>query len=263
MASTGSLGRIRTSLGIGRILEQKGYKVDTADRFQPNLLFVYNLYAYFSLQNKNRPATVFASRRTSPLPIPRPDDVKAILNDFHARIRSIIDDAWKEWLDIPWRGKLVFTKRARAMLVFDFVVRRAREAFDGDPNIRVIVKHQTVKFLFKDKLLIRFKKSSEKGIGSNIMTQAVLDFVDPQRTIPDLVFDIMKVEVCYRPDELGISLEEVAVVARTEHARIWAYPLDRAGGTVVPLPIATPDESPAVVIPRQPRSDRKAEDEGE
>ena len=197
------------------------------------------------------------------MPIPRPDDVKAILSDFHVRIRAIIDDAWKEWLDIPWRGKLVFEKRARAMLVFDFVVRRARETFDGDPNIRVIVKHQTVKFLFKDKLLIRFKKSSAKGIGSNIMTQAVLDFVDPQRAIPDLLFDIMKVEVCYQPDELGVTLAEVAVVARTEHTRVWAYPLERMGATVVPLPIVTPDESPAVVIPRQPRPDRKADAEGE
>ncbi len=197
------------------------------------------------------------------MPIPNPENVQAILADFHDRIRLVVDEAWKEWLGIPWRGKLVYEPRARAMLVFDFIARRAREEFDGDPNIHVITKKQTVQFLFKREVLIRFKKGNARGIGSNIPTRAVLDFIDPQRTIPGLLPDIMKVEVCWSPDDLGIDLHEVSVVARNESARLWAYPLDRTvpSAGIIPMPPRTPDETPPAVVPRQPVPDEKSQDE--
>ena len=130
------------------------------------------------------------------MPIPCPDEVREILCDFHDRIRAVVDGAWEEWLTLPYRGRFVFPARARAVIVFDFIARRAQEEFDGDPNIKVLVKKQTVQFLFRDRVLTRFKKGNGKGIGSNIITQAVLDFVDPQRNIPGLVPHLLKVEFC-------------------------------------------------------------------
>lgn len=189
------------------------------------------------------------------MPIADQDAVRAVLADFHDRLRKVVDGAWAEWLEIPWRGRLVYEPRARAVLVFDFIARRARDVFAGDPHIHVITQKQTIKFLFKDHVVIRFKKGNSKGVGSNITTQAVLDFIDPQRMIPGLVPEIMKVEVCWSPDDLGIDLSEVAVVARDKTKRIWAYPIDRAEplSTVVPLPTRAPDETPPAVVPRLPQ----------
>lgn len=189
--------------------------------------------------------------------------VKAILEEFHIRLRQVVDQAWEELRAFP-SGKLVFPARARAVLMFDYIARKALEEFAGDPNIRVIVKNQTVQFLFKNQVLLRFKKGNPNGVGSNISTQAVLDFIDPNRVIPGLLPDLFKVECCYAPDRLGIGLQEVAVVARNRTARIWAYTLDRpaeAGG-VVPLPTRAPDGTPPAVLPRQRRIGEEANAKG-
>lgn len=195
--------------------------------------------------------------------IPDQTEVKEILGDFEDRIRAVVDRAWQEWLDLPNRGRFVFINRVRAVLVFDFIARLAQQEFADDPNIHVIVKRQTVQFLFRQSVLVRFKKGNAKGIGSNIITSTVLDFVDPERTIPGLVPEIMKVEICYSPDTLGLALYEVAVVARNEDRRIWAYPIDKAppAAPVMHIPARGPDLTPPTATPRQPKPDDKIDNQ--
>lgn len=196
------------------------------------------------------------------MPVPDKDEVKSVLSDFHERLRLVVDGAWDEWNEFPGKGKLVFPARARAVLVFDYIARRALETFDGDKDIHVIVKKQTIQFLFNDRVLLRFKKGNAKGVGSNIRTRAVPDFIDPNRQIPGLIPEIMKVEVCYAVDELGVRLDGVAVVARDQTSRIWSYPLDRreSGENVVPMPPRAPDSTPPKVVPRQPDAEEKSDD---
>lgn len=197
--------------------------------------------------------------------VPPIDDVKDVLTDFEDRIRHVIERAWQEWLDFPDRARFVFMRRMRATFVFDRIAGHAISEFSNDENIRVLIKKQTVQFLFKDKVIARFKMSNAKGVGSNIPTQAVLDFVDPQGVIPGLVPEIMKVEIGYRPDDLGLSLDEVAVIARNRHRRIWAYPIQRGGPSaeVVPIPPRSPDATPPTVVPRRPAAeeDEKSREE--
>ena len=181
--------------------------------------------------------------------VPAEDDVRAILGDFERRLRAVIDRAWAEWMDCELRGRLIFP-RAKADIVFDFIARHALAEFADDKDIHVIAKNATVKFLFKDTVLVRFKKGNSKGVGSNIETQAVLDFIDPERKLFDLP-DILKVEVCYLPDRLGTKIEEVAVVARDRNKRIWAYPLDVEGGAeivAIPTRPAPTPTAPTVTV---------------
>lgn len=190
------------------------------------------------------------------MPVPIENDVKRILDDFERRLRGVVDRAWGDWLALPDRGRFVFVARVRAVLVFDAIARHALTEFDGDPNIRVIVMgRQTVHFLFKDTVLVRFKKGNAKGVGSNIETQAVLNFIDPQGVIPGLVPEILKVEICYTPDPLGVDLEEVAVVARDRRQRLWSYPIHRPSAPVAEIPPRAPDHTPPAVVPRQPQRD--------
>jgi hypothetical protein len=189
------------------------------------------------------------------MPTPTKDDVKAIIGNFEDRLRAVVDRAWQEWLETPNRGRFVFLARVRAVLVFDTIARHAIAEFDKDPNIRVMVKgRQTVHFLFKDTVLVRFKKGNLKGVGSNIETQAALNFIDPQGVIPGLVPEIMKIEVCYMLDTLGVDLAEVAVVARDREQRIWSYPIERQrpSAPVIGIPPRAPDDTPPVVVPRKP-----------
>jgi hypothetical protein len=187
------------------------------------------------------------------VPIPAEQDVRDILEQFHARLRKVIDRAWEEWMACDVRGRLIFA-RPKADIVFDFIARYALIEFGDDADIHVIAKNSTVKFLFKDTVLLRFKKGNSKGIGSNIETNAVLDFIDPQRKLFDLP-NILKIEVCYQPDKLGTLIQDVAVVARDRNKKIWAYPLDgERGADVLPMrsPASPPDTGAPIVTVRKP-----------
>ena len=191
------------------------------------------------------------------MPVPKMSEVRALLEEFEPRIRETIDRAWQEWMAYPDKGKLVFLARFRATFIFDSIARNAMLEFASDKKIRVKVEKQTVKFLFKDQVFTRFKKGNCRGVGSNIETQAVLDFIDPNRTIPGLLPDILRVEFCYAIDELGLGVSEVAVVARDINRRIWAYQIDRAvpSAAVYPFPSPLPDVTPPTVFPRNPIAD--------
>jgi hypothetical protein len=192
------------------------------------------------------------------MPVPAEDDVRAVLADFHRRLRLVIDRAWSEWMDSGLGGRLIFA-RAKSDVVFDFIARHALAEFGDDDEIHVLAKRATVQFLFKDTVLLRFKKGNAKGIGANIETQAVLDFIDPERHLFELP-DILKVEVCYQPDRLGTQVKEVAVVARDRNKRIWAYELEaERGADIVPFPPRpSPAPTPPTVAPKKPAEDTDA-----
>ena len=38
---------------------------------------------------------------------PTVDDVRSILCDFELRMRSVLNDAWDEWMEIPDRGRIL------------------------------------------------------------------------------------------------------------------------------------------------------------
>jgi hypothetical protein len=177
--------------------------------------------------------------------------IKDILKDFELRMRAILEGAWQDWLAMTNRA--IFSPRSRASMVFDFIKTRALTEFDGDRNIRAIPKGQTVHFLFRDRVLLRFKKANASGLGSNIETQAVLEFIDPQ--IPLFAMPpIFRVEVCYRLDKLATQMTTLAVTARQGKTKLWSYELARsAGAEIIPLP--TPprgDDAPPEVRVRKP-----------
>lgn len=179
------------------------------------------------------------------------DLVKKVLEDFELRMRDLLEGAWEDWQGLS--HKALLSPRSRASIVFDFIKSRALAEFDGDPDIRPIPKGQTVHFLFRDRVLVRFKKANSAGLGSNIETRAVIEFVDPQFPLFPLP-PVYHVEVCYHLDKLATRMDMLAVTARQRNTKLWAYELERVGSAaVVPLP-GPPhaDATPPEVRPRKP-----------
>ncbi|MBW7835809.1 MAG: hypothetical protein H3C28_04165 [Sphingomonadales bacterium] len=192
------------------------------------------------------------------MPIANIDEVQSVLSDFESRIYDVVNRAWNDWKEMPGRGRFMFG-RTRSNIIFDCICQYAAIEFADDPDIHIIGKNGTLKFLFRDRVLVRFKKENAKGIGSNILTQSVLDFVDPQLTIPGLP-DVYKVEACYKTDGLGTQFEQLAIVARDRTRRIWSYPIDGSLSDVkiVHFPdMGGPDATPPSVTPKK----RPLEDE--
>lgn len=186
------------------------------------------------------------------MPVAVREQVEVVLTGFTARLRSVLDRAMEDWASLPNKSWLMFP-RDKANIIFSYIVRHALGEFADDADVHVISEPQTVKFLFRDTVLVRFKKGNTQGVGSNIETQAVLEFVDPQLCFAGLP-DVHRVEVVYQLDILGTGYAEVAVVARDRRTRVWACPLTIcASANVIPLPPrAAPVLTPPVVTPRAP-----------
>lgn len=147
--------------------------------------------------------------------------VQATLKAFEPAILAVVHGAWQEFKQLPLTAPLEFA-RTRACFVQDIMVRLAKEQFADEPRVRTVVRDETVKFVFDNKVLVRFKKADASGLGSNITTQAIMQFVDQQRELPGLP-DVYKVEVLYHLNRLQTQIDHVMVVARDGDRQLWEY----------------------------------------
>ncbi|MGE0047760.1 MAG: hypothetical protein AB7T01_02340 [Acidithiobacillus sp.] len=151
-------------------------------------------------------------------------------------------DGWEEWRELPLGGRLLFPARSRACIVYDFIVQRAIAAFADDKAVRVLRRDETVKFVFADTVVLRFKKASDNGLGSNIRTQATFGFVDPQQQLPGLP-DMHKVEMVYVLNDLQTRIDQVLVAARDNDVCIWSYEITPdSGAQAIPLHTPVPSD---------------------
>jgi hypothetical protein len=199
--------------------------------------------------------------------LPQVEDVRPILEPFEPRLRTVLEGAWEDWLKlIPESARNVMDATTRANNMFSFFRQRAVTEFMNDPDIKILVTGRAVKFLFRGKVLVRLKKANRKsGLGSNIPTQATLEFINhPQSELfPET--QIYNIEVLYKEDTFATRIESIAATCRIGLQKLWDYELQKpaaaSGGLVVQMP--PPDSGPPqppVVRPRDQNADKRAVD---
>jgi len=179
---------------------------------------------------------------------PSKKEVRDILRPYHGRIRKVFERAWAEWrlvdsLRIENRLSPLLYSRTVANYVFDAIARIAISEFAEDPTVQVKIEAQSVKFVFKGKVVARFKKGDENRPGQNNQTQASLAFTDADGMLPGLPPETAKVEFLWRPNRTHTQLESILVISRDGDKIIWGYPIrsDEFGiGTLVPFPVPKP-----------------------
>lgn len=198
------------------------------------------------------------------------EDVKTALSPYHGQIKQVVAEGYDEWQRIAaFRATSgyspVLYSRTVANYVFDAIARNAQTVFGREKTVRVRQETQTIKFIFDNKVIVRFKKGDEDHLGKNILTQAVMDYLDPQQTLPGFPPEAAKVEIVWSANEIGTGIEDIMVVARDGNTVSWSYRIDddadEADGTsVLPFPVgpAPDDFSPLVVVkPRKPERESK------
>jgi hypothetical protein len=169
--------------------------------------------------------------------------VRKILQHYEDTIFQVFHGGWSDFRELPLGGRLLFLGRTRACLVHDFIVQRAIAAWDGDANVRVIRRDETAKFVIANQVLLRFKKADDRGLGSNIPTQASMDFIEQQQELPGIP-NVHKVEVVYVLNRLQTQIDRIVVVARDGDERLWDYVVTPAmTADVVSLPFVVNAES--------------------
>lgn len=161
-------------------------------------------------------------------------EVEQLLSPFHDALYSFVAEAWSEWMETQSVIQPV-SARSRANVVWDFIVRRAQEAFENDPRVAVIPQAQTCYFLVGDRVVLRFKKGDQQGLSRNYPTQQALNYHEPEQDLfgPGL----SRVEVVYVLNATETALSSVQVVARERERIEWTYELQPAGSaTVVEVP---------------------------
>lgn len=201
-------------------------------------------------------------------------EAESTLTPFHGRIRGAIDRAFKELLELrscmsaKGIGPFVYD-RTTANVLFDFVVQHAHAEFDADPEIRVIDETQTVKFCFGERVLLRFKKGDKDHLGRNLLTQAVIDFVNVESSLPGMPQAAAKVEILYSMNDLETEIESVIVAARDGDQMLWHYEIESSeAGNVIGLPLVTPptedeEDDEVLVRPRVRPSDSESDSQGD
>ena len=194
-------------------------------------------------------------------------DVRTALAPYHNRIRSVVIDGFAEWLSVKecrvakGFGPILYPRTA-TNYVFDAIVRNALAVFGPDSTVRILDQVQTAKFCFDGVVIGRFKKGDDDNLGQNIPTQAVLDFVCAQQSLPGLPPAAAKVEFIWTAGLLGAEIESVLVVARDADRLLWSYEIDSrepaSGVTPLSLPIEPDDETP-LVSPKSKPSEKDAE----
>jgi hypothetical protein len=206
------------------------------------------------------------------MPQPDKEQVQADLDEFHHRIRSVVERAWAEWRAIAgFRADNNFApflySRTIANIMFDAIARNAISEFASDTSVHIEIETQTIKLFFRGSVLARFKKGDDNKLGQNIPTQAALAFEYVDAAFPGLPAETAKVEFIWLANEINTQLEHVLVVARDGDELLWDYEIGAAvagAGTVIPFP-QPPAPPPAsggddLITPKAPPEIKKPGD---
>jgi hypothetical protein len=165
--------------------------------------------------------------------LPVEKEVREALEPFNKRIRKVLDKGFKDFLAKRGPGNLY--KRTDSADVFDSVIRAAIAEFSGKAGIRVFSTGSTARFLFGGKALARFKKAIRRGRGANVPTGANDDFLNPGIPFADAP-EAMKVEICWKVNDLGIGYTSVYVTARDGAGHLWSYEMPGGAQGVIEFP---------------------------
>ncbi|BBZ94347.1 hypothetical protein BRDID11004_47500 [Bradyrhizobium diazoefficiens] len=174
------------------------------------------------------------------MPLPVEKEVREELEPFNERIRKVLDKAFKDFLAKRGAGNMY--KRTDSVDVFDSVIRAAMAEFNGRPGVTVFASGSTARFLFGN-VLVRFKKAVRRGKGSNIATGANNDFLNPAIPFADAP-SAMKVEICWKLNELGTGYRSVHVTARNGDNQLWSYELPGGQQGIIEFPQKTASPQP-------------------
>jgi len=124
-------------------------------------------------------------------------------------------------------------------MVFERLAARLQEAFLDDPGVRFHFKDETIKIVFDDFIVARVKKANGFGLGENIVTGAVTQFVEAQPDINGLS-GLKKIEIVYVLNRFQTAIRDIVAQARDGGMQIWRWTLGKGAEGAEIIPFALP-----------------------
>ena len=169
------------------------------------------------------------------MPAPVEHVVQAALTPYNSRIHQAIGRGFRKFVSRLQFGANVF-KRTDSVDISDCVASELLAEFEAKDGVTVFRKNGTVKFLFANRVVVRFKKGGKNGLGMNCRTAANDDFLNPELPFHDAP-RAMKIEMCWKLNALGTACANVVVVARNGAGALWSYSLPGGSQQVFAFPV--------------------------
>ena len=156
-------------------------------------------------------------------------------------------------------------KRTLASVASDYIHQNLEREFNHDENVRVHKENGTIKLVTSakrktDYIVVRFKKATRgSGLGSNIPTQAELDFrADSQQCLFGLPEEI-KLECTWTVDPIMIA--SIQIVSRDHDDVVWSETVWRRdqGRPPEPLPPRSEPSNPSSLVSVKAKKKKSAD----
>lgn len=180
------------------------------------------------------------------------DEAKAILDRHLDKLADVCAAGLPDWQTLPPGQTARQSRRTRASWIHDVIADKAREQFDGDPDVEITQKHGFVTLTFEGKLVLRFKKFSGRRLQtSGIRTHQRIAFESQQLNFDGMT--VTGVVAGYLLDKLEHEFARLAIVCPLNGQNLWeidlTLPGQAGGGTVMPIGPRTPTPvTPSVVV---------------
>jgi hypothetical protein len=188
-------------------------------------------------------------------------DVRSVLTSMREdKIQRAYRKAWNDWWSSPDRPKLSRWDRTRANFLFECMVTRLKDEFADDSGARFLFYGETFKLIFDNHVIARFKKAGIDGMGSNVLTQAQMNWGDQQQDLPGFN-GIQKIEIDYMVDVTGTEISQIIVLARNGKKKLWEYEIgpSEGGATLLPLYQPTRPVTPVESMVKERTADKPKE----
>jgi len=192
------------------------------------------------------------------------------LNPYKALLNQCIQHGWDAWRHDYTHKHRVLRARSRASIIFDEIVAKAQEVFDGIPDISFKLKGNSFLLFIGNDIIIRFKKIGKNGRCSNINTKQQVLFRLQQTVLlfPDMKEGTM-LHAGYALDELQLDVSGKMIVCQFDNRVLWTIELvGEAQAPVIPMLVAppqpphTPRFAPAAEAQQQAEENKKPKRKG-
>jgi len=167
--------------------------------------------------------------------------VAAVLKPHFGELVSLVERAHHDWMISPFAHTMQDPK-VRANLIWNQFLYHAKAKYEGHETVRVENKGHWQGLLVGGSFFVRMKKGCQQLLSRNYPTRSAIDFNDAS---VDLFEGVARLELLYTLDDLGVSIDRIAVVQRHRNKVLWAIDLhggaEDHGQSVINMPIAPKD----------------------
>jgi hypothetical protein len=180
------------------------------------------------------------------------DEALATLKPFLPDLRACITRGWEQYHIQPVAQEGRASRRSRASLVHDLIVDGARRLFAGRPGVRIDEGRGFLVLVFGERVAVRFKKLNGAMRPSHIPTEQAQSFVHQLSLFGE---DATNLIAGYQLDELGVTLEHIAITCPRGDGVAWYAMIDAPTMAMPALAVEAAMPKPKIIVKKSALDD--------